>query len=190
MSRSMRIASFTSIEALRPGVWSFAARAMAALFIFGSAALAQPQPTPAGQTTFRSDLNEVIVPITTTDSKGRFISDLVQSDFHVFDEGKEQKIDFFSHEQSQPVVIGFLLDMSNSMKVNWSRYKESTKELMLTPQIEITSKHQFPTLERQTTDENKAIRLSYGLGWGLFFTPYGRAFFKEGHFDKASVTTP
>ena len=26
-----------------------------------------------------------------------------------------------------------------------------------------------------------AIRLSYGLGWGLYFTPYGRAFFKEGH---------
>jgi len=64
------------------------------------------------------------------------------------------------------------------------RLRMATKELMLSPQIEIVSKHQFPTLDRQTTEENKAIHLSYGLGWGLFFTPYGRAFFKEGHFDQ------
>ena len=82
-------------------------------------------------TTFHGATNEVIVPVTATDSKGRFISDLVQSDFHIFDEGREQKIDYFSHEQSQPVVIGFLIDMSNRMKVDWDRYKESTTELML-----------------------------------------------------------
>jgi CubicO group peptidase (beta-lactamase class C family) len=35
----------------------------------------------------------------------------------------------------------------------------------------------------ETTSENEAIRLSYGLGWGVFWTPYGRAFFKEGHDD-------
>jgi VWFA-related protein len=105
-----------------------------AALAMGSAASAQqqqPQTAPEGQTAFRSELNEVIVPITATDSKGRFISDLVQRDFHIFDEGKEQKIDFFSHEQSQPVVIGFLIDMSNRMKINWDRYKESTSELML-----------------------------------------------------------
>lgn len=89
------------------------------------------EATEPGQTTFKSALTEVIVPITAVDSKGRFISDLVQRDFHIFDEGKEQKIDFFSHEQSQPVVIGFLIDMSNRMKVQWERYKESTTELIL-----------------------------------------------------------
>jgi CubicO group peptidase (beta-lactamase class C family) len=55
------------------------------------------------------------------------------------------------------------------------------RELMLSPQIQITSKHEFPTLSTETTTENRAIRLSYGLGWGLFWTPYGKAFFKEGH---------
>jgi CubicO group peptidase (beta-lactamase class C family) len=58
-----------------------------------------------------------------------------------------------------------------------------TRELMLSPQIEILSKHEFPTLENETTDANKPIRLSYGLGWGLYWTPYGKAFFKEGHAD-------
>jgi len=56
-----------------------------------------------------------------------------------------------------------------------------TRELMLSPQVQIYSKHQFPTLASETTDENKSIRLSYGLGWGLYWTPYGKAFFKEGH---------
>lgn len=57
------------------------------------------------------------------------------------------------------------------------------REQMLSPQIQILSKHEFPTFENETTDENRAIRLSYGLGWGLYWTPYGRAFFKEGHAD-------
>jgi len=55
------------------------------------------------------------------------------------------------------------------------------RDLMLSPQIPILSRHQFPTLATETTDANRAIRLSYGLGWGLYFTPYGKAFFKEGH---------
>jgi CubicO group peptidase (beta-lactamase class C family) len=54
---------------------------------------------------------------------------------------------------------------------------------MLTPQIQIFSRHEFPTLSTETTDENKAIRLSYGLGWGLYWTPHGKAFFKEGHLE-------
>ena len=58
---------------------------------------------------------------------------------------------------------------------------KATREQMLSPQVQIFSKHQFPSLATETTTENKAIRLSYGLGWGLYWTPYGRAFFKEGH---------
>jgi CubicO group peptidase (beta-lactamase class C family) len=56
-------------------------------------------------------------------------------------------------------------------------------ETMLRPQIRIFAKTEFPSLTTQTTRANDEIRLSYGLGWGLFFTPYGRAFFKEGHDD-------
>ena len=32
-------------------------------------------------------------------------------------------------------------------------------------------------------DSNRAIRLGYGLGWGTFESPYGHAYFKEGHDD-------
>jgi CubicO group peptidase (beta-lactamase class C family) len=54
---------------------------------------------------------------------------------------------------------------------------------MLSPQIRIQAKHQFPTLEPSTGDANEAIRLSYGLAWGLYWSPNGKAFFKEGHED-------
>jgi CubicO group peptidase (beta-lactamase class C family) len=56
-----------------------------------------------------------------------------------------------------------------------------SRELMLSPQIQIISKHEFPSLSTETTTENRLIRLSYGLGWGLYWTQYGEAFFKEGH---------
>ncbi len=61
--------------------------------------------------------------------------------------------------------------------------KATTREQMLSPQIQINSKHEFPSLNEEITDENKAIRLSYGLAWGLYWTPYGEVFFKEGHDD-------
>jgi CubicO group peptidase (beta-lactamase class C family) len=54
---------------------------------------------------------------------------------------------------------------------------------MLSAQIPILAKHEFPTMENQPTDENKSIHLSYGLGWGLYWSPRGEAFFKEGHDD-------
>lgn len=63
------------------------------------------------------------------------------------------------------------------------RLDRETREQMLSPQIAIPWKHEFPTLEFIPTDANKSIRLSYGLGWGLYWTPYGKAFFKEGHID-------
>jgi CubicO group peptidase (beta-lactamase class C family) len=61
------------------------------------------------------------------------------------------------------------------------RLKRSTRAEMFRPQIDIFSRHQFPTMETETTDANRAIRLSYGLGWGLYFSPVGKAMFKEGH---------
>jgi CubicO group peptidase (beta-lactamase class C family) len=61
--------------------------------------------------------------------------------------------------------------------------RKETRDLMLSPQVQIASKHEFPTLASETTEANKPIQLSYGLGWGLYQTPYGKAFFKEGHAD-------
>jgi len=54
---------------------------------------------------------------------------------------------------------------------------------MLRPQIAIDSVQQFPAQWVSHTDDNRGIALSYGLGWGLFTSHLGKAYFKEGHDD-------
>lgn len=54
---------------------------------------------------------------------------------------------------------------------------------MLGVQVKVTSRHQFPTQFPVDTDANEGIQLAYGLGWGLFHSSFGHAFFKEGHDD-------
>src|SRR5580698_7249582 len=91
-------------------------------------------PTPVAQPSepapIKVSVNEVIVPVTVTDEKGRFVSDLEQKDFQILDEGKDQKIEFFTRERSQPVVVGFLIDMSNASRLHWKNYKEAAIELV------------------------------------------------------------
>jgi VWFA-related protein len=86
----------------------------------------QQPPSP-----IQVQVNEVIVPVTVTDEKGRFVSNLDAKDFHIFDEGKEQRIHFFTREQKQPVVVGFLVDMSNANRLHWKTYQDATIELVL-----------------------------------------------------------
>ncbi|MBV8571774.1 MAG: VWA domain-containing protein [Acidobacteriaceae bacterium] len=77
-------------------------------------------------------VNEVIVPVTVTDEKGRFVSDLDKKDFTIFEDNKPQNIRFFTRERSQPVVIGFLLDMSNASKIHWKNFQDAAIELIQT----------------------------------------------------------
>jgi hypothetical protein len=91
-------------------------------------------PTPgekkADQGPFRISVNEVIVPVTVTDEKGRFVSDLDKRDFHIFEENKPQTIRFFTRERNQPVVIGFLLDLSADSRIHWQNFQNATEELI------------------------------------------------------------
>ena len=65
--------------------------------------------------------------------------------------------------------------------------KPSTRRKMLAPVIPIRTLHQFPlAADEPEGAEAKAVGLAYGVGWGLLTrTPFGPAFFKEGHGDGA-----
>jgi CubicO group peptidase (beta-lactamase class C family) len=67
--------------------------------------------------------------------------------------------------------------------------KPATRKTMLTPAIELRTLHQFPVSPSEPEGtEGPAVGLAYGLGWGLLTkTPYGPAFFKEGHGDGAQT---
>jgi serine-type D-Ala-D-Ala carboxypeptidase/endopeptidase len=58
--------------------------------------------------------------------------------------------------------------------------KKSFKE-MTSRQTRIKSRSQFGPLAKIDSTDNDNIQLGYGFGVGTFTTPFGRAFFKEGH---------
>ena len=80
----------------------------------------------------RVSVNEVIVPITVTDEKGKFVTNLKQGDFQVFEENKPQHVRFFTAERNQPVVVGFLLDMSTASTIHWKNFQNATEVLIQT----------------------------------------------------------
>src|SRR5580765_438212 len=88
-------------------------------------------PEAPAQRPIQVQVNEVIVPVTVTDEKGKFVSNLDAKDFRIFDEGKEQHLHFFSRERSQPVVVGFLVDLSNATRLHWKTFQDAIIELVL-----------------------------------------------------------
>ncbi|MBI4441815.1 MAG: VWA domain-containing protein [Acidobacteria bacterium] len=56
----------------------------------------------------------VSLDVTVTDRKGRPVADLRKEDFLVYEDGKQQKVAFFSREQ-RPASWGLVLDRSGSM---------------------------------------------------------------------------
>src|SRR6516162_1075181 len=62
------------------------------------------------------DVALVNVVATITDETGHYVSDLVQDDLVVYEDGQVQKISHFSQANDLPVSIGVLLDTSGSME--------------------------------------------------------------------------
>ena len=90
----------------------------------------QQPPPPTGDSTFRLNVNEVIVPVTVTDEKGHFVSNLEKKDFQIFEENKLQEIRTFTRDHNQPIVIGFLLDLSTASATHWENFQNAATELI------------------------------------------------------------
>jgi Ca-activated chloride channel family protein len=57
----------------------------------------------------------ITLAITVQDSKGRFINNLTEKDFTVFENNKKKPITYFMHDFSAPLSLTVLLDVSGSM---------------------------------------------------------------------------
>jgi Ca-activated chloride channel homolog len=84
----------------------------------------------SAQEPFRTSVTEVEVPVTVTTPKGQFIVDLDQKDFKIFDNDQQQTITYFSRERDQPIVVGFLVDLSNNTKSQWKDYQQAEIDLV------------------------------------------------------------
>jgi CubicO group peptidase (beta-lactamase class C family) len=65
--------------------------------------------------------------------------------------------------------------------LNAEGQRKTTVNEMLRPQIAINYQRMFGPNAWSLTNKYQNIHLSWGLGWGRFDTPYGRAFFHTGH---------
>jgi len=78
---------------------------------------AAPAPTPpAGDDdngVIRIETNIVTMPVSVLDRDGRFISGLQKNDFKIFEDGVEQKVDYFQSVE-QPFTVVLLIDVSPS----------------------------------------------------------------------------
>ncbi len=65
--------------------------------------------------------------------------------------------------------------------MNGSGLSEGSYQEIIKPQIRIKSLQQFGSNRLKEVDNYDDTKLSYGLGWGVYQTPHGKAVFKEGH---------
>ena len=77
---------------------------------------APPQTGPTPQApAFRSGVDLVSLNVTVTDGTGRYVTDLQESEFMVFENGVKQDMTFFTSRKN-PIALAMLLDSSASME--------------------------------------------------------------------------
>jgi VWFA-related protein len=99
-------------------------RAVPVAIVLLTASLAAPGPTGAQQPQFRSTIDIVSLNITVVDGTGRFITDLEQTDFALFEDGVKQETLFFTR-RPQPIALSLLLDSSASMEVKMQMVQQA-----------------------------------------------------------------
>ena len=103
-----------------------------------SATTQTPAPAAANQSSseepaavIRSTVNEVNVVFTVTDKHGRYVKDLKRDDFKVLDDNKPAaEIRSFHREADLPLLVGLLIDASNSVRDRFKFEQESAIEFL------------------------------------------------------------
>src|SRR2546423_8178178 len=102
--------------------------------VAGAAAHAQ-QPTPQKPAddqdvdVIKVSTTVVTVPVSVMDRNGRFVPGLEQDQFHLFEDGAEQRIAFFENA-AQPFTIALMLDVSDSTKEKLVQIKSAATEFV------------------------------------------------------------
>jgi Ca-activated chloride channel family protein len=76
------------------------------------------------QQRFRAGVDLVSLNVTVTDGLGKYVTDLNQEDFDVYEDGARQSLTFFSKTQT-PISLALLLDTSASMEERMSIAQEA-----------------------------------------------------------------
>src|SRR3989337_984634 len=85
------------------------------LFLLFVATLAAPLVIRAQQPAFRSASDVVSMNVTVTDSANKYVTDLTEKDFEIFEDGVKQELTLFNRS-NLPVALSLLIDTSSSME--------------------------------------------------------------------------
>ena len=98
-----------------------------------SCGLLSAQQAEQPSETIRVDVDVVNVPVTVTDSEGKYIIDLNKDDFEIYEDGRRVDIRYFTastaEEAKPPLWVGFLVELSNTARIYYKSYKESIGDL-------------------------------------------------------------
>ena len=119
----------------------------------------------------RVDVDVVQVTVTVSDGRGRFVPNIPQTAFHVFEDGHAQSITHFAAEDV-PLELVTAIDISGSMAPAMPRLKKAVKEFLgdVPPEDQVTLlgfNDSIFTLTRKQTDTAERIRAVDRLApWG------------------------
>lgn len=131
----------------------------------------ESRTTPGGETVegdvIRFDTSLVTVPVSVVDRSGRYVPTLRRNDFHIFEDGVEQKIAYFA-TTDQPFTVILLIDTSGSTQfrlddiqnaaitfVSKLKPEDSVMVMSFDDRIEVLTR---PTTDREAI--TKAVRRS------------------------------
>ena len=122
------------------------------------------------------ETNLVTLPVTVLDRDGRFVTGLQQNDFSVFEDGVQQKIEYFASLE-QPFTVVLLLDVSNSTQfkideiqnaaitfVNQLRQNDRVMVISFDEKVHVLAQ---PTNDRRIL-QNAIRQISFGGGTSLY----------------------
>ena len=94
--------------------------------LFSEISLAQDKANQ--QTNYDIAVSAITISVTVQDKKGRFINDLKQEDFSIFENNEKKDITYFNQDFNAPVSLTILLDVSGSMALQ-DKLEESREAL-------------------------------------------------------------
>jgi VWFA-related protein len=90
----------------------------------------EPPTIDDSQSTIILDVNRVNMLFTVTDKRGRFITDLTETDFEIIEKKRRQEIVEFTAESDLPLRLGILIDTSNSIRDRFRFQQEAAVEFI------------------------------------------------------------
>ncbi len=133
-----------------------------AVAVISSSAGAQQKPAAeSDDEVLRVETNLVTVPVSVLDRHGKFIPDLKQERFRLFENGIEQKIAYFDSAE-KPFTVALLLDTSDSTKFKLKDIQDAaiafTEQLRPDDRVLVLAFDKNVNLLSEATNDRAALR--------------------------------